>query len=260
MTGDSIDWWPWSYSVITVPRVSRLGTDRLRVDRASVVHLQERLRQDLPVAAEVDLLDVDHPKRRGRQLRQEARDRIEEVQQRPGSRIEVHEVPATPGLAAHRRQAPLTLVEIDEVPLVRDLHELAGQVVAPRVELAGEPARRAALVPHHRCPPVAAGVVEPPHDAVLAPGQQDRCAGDVASLVAAGRRQLRLMGRVQPGPLEQVLAAPVRGSGDRCTDRGAGRAASGSRRAGRCGPPRTPIVPGTGPDTCRPRSRSPIVR
>ena len=25
LTGDTIDWWPWSYSVITVPRVSRLG-------------------------------------------------------------------------------------------------------------------------------------------------------------------------------------------------------------------------------------------
>ena len=65
-------------------RVER-RTDRRRVDRAGVVHLEEGLGEDLPVAVERHALVVDHPQRRGGHLRQQPGDRVEPVHQRHGA-------------------------------------------------------------------------------------------------------------------------------------------------------------------------------
>ena len=218
-----------------------------------MVHLQEGFGEDLPVAAELDLLDVDHPERCRRHLGQESREGIEPVEQRPCVGVEVDELPAAPRLATHRWQASLAPVEIDEVALVGHPHELPGKVVAPRMELTGQHARRAATRPHHRRAPMPAGVVEPPHDAVLAANQQDRSARDLAQLVAARARQLRVMRGVQPHPLEQVLVLQRLKAGGRCNDRAADRAAGGNLQADRSGPPRTPNAHETEPDRCCPR-------
>ena len=122
-----------------------------------------------------------------------------------GVGVEVHEPPAAPLLAANGRQRPLLLLETDEVPLVGHPHQVAAQVVAPRVELADQHAGLAALAADDRCAAVAAGVVERTDLTVVIPRQEDGCADDVAELVAAGSRELGVVARVEPDPLEQVL-------------------------------------------------------
>ena len=182
-----------------------LGPSVFGMDRAGVVHLQEGFGEDLPVATELDVFDVDHPKRRFGHLGQQPRQRIQPLEQRPGVRIEVDEVPAAPGLGTHRWKAPFALVEIDEVALVGYPNQLPCQVVAPRVELTCQHARRSATAAHDRRAPMAARVVEGAHHAILPTSEQNRSTNDVAQLVAAGAWELGVMSGIQPHPLEQVL-------------------------------------------------------
>ena len=114
-------------------------------------------------------------------------------------------MPAAPRLTTHRWEPSLALVEIDEIALVRHPHELSGQVVAPRMELAGQHASGAATPAHDGRAPMAAHVVEPPYDAILTSNEQDGSARDVAQLVAARLGHLRVVSGVQPHALEQEL-------------------------------------------------------
>jgi hypothetical protein len=142
--------------------------DGLRVDGSSVVHLQEGLGQDLPVASKFDPFGVDDPERSGGHFGQHGGEWIEPVEEWLGLRVQVYEDPAPPGLAPHCGKPSLGLVQLHEVPFVGHSDQLAGQVVAPGVKLAGEHAGRATLAPDHRGSAVAAGVVEGPHQPVVA--------------------------------------------------------------------------------------------
>ena len=209
------------------------GGHGLTVDRAGVVHLEEALGQDLPVAAHRHRLGVDHPHGCRRQLLEHRRERLQPVEQGHGVVVEVDEVPPAPSLAAHRRQAALLLLQPDEVALVGHPHEVAAEVVAPRVVLAHEHAGRPALPPHDGSAPVAAGVVEGPDRPRRRPGRaapaRRRCRR-ACSCPASGARS---RGPRTATPSSRGARARARRTPGRCSGRGEGRAASGSRPAAR---------------------------
>ena len=64
-TGDTIDWWPWSYNVITVPRVVKVGATVVGCTVRAWYTSKKALGEDLPVAPDRDGLGVEHPQRGG---------------------------------------------------------------------------------------------------------------------------------------------------------------------------------------------------
>ncbi len=125
-------------------------------------------------------------------------DRTQEVEQRPGARIFAHEDPAVPGLAAHRDETELAGVEAGEAPGIGDGLQRPVGSVRPRVVLAGEPPRGAALVAGHRRAAVAARVVEGAEDPVVTAHDDDGCARSRELPVRAGLGPLRFVAGEQP--------------------------------------------------------------
>ena len=157
------------------------------VDVAEVVHLEERLGRHLPVARHDDAAHGDRAQRVAGQLVELVEGRAEPIVQRSRVGVLVDEDPALPDLAADLHEAALGAAQVDEVALVGDLDQLAvGDVVGPRVVLAAQVARRAALVAHHGRAAVLAGVVERADLAVGAAHDEDRQAEVVEGQVVAG--------------------------------------------------------------------------
>jgi hypothetical protein len=101
-------------------------------------------------------------------------------------------------------QAAAGDVEAREVALLADREQPSGQVVAPAVVAAEEALGRALLALDQRRAAVAAGVVERADLPVVAARDDDRRAGPAPQAVAAGRRQLVGVQRVQPRLLPEV--------------------------------------------------------
>jgi hypothetical protein len=69
--------------------------------------------------------------------------RSEVVSERLRVLVEIDEDEPFPHLAAHRYQAELTLVDVEELVLLLDVGQIAVEAVAPGVVLAGELSARA---------------------------------------------------------------------------------------------------------------------
>ena len=175
------------------------------VNRAGVVHLEESLGHDLPIAVEFDRRGVEPAQRRCGNVGQQRGQRIEEVKQRHGIGVEVDEPPASPPFAADRRQRSISGAQPDEVSFVGNCHQLPAQVIAPRVVLACEPARSALVASHDGRAAMTTRVVERAHLIVLATHHQYRSTGDIAQHIRTGLGQLGLVSRVEPRTTEQPL-------------------------------------------------------
>ena len=97
----------------------KVRRQRLRVDGAEVVDLEEGLHDHLPVAGQREAAAVDDAERLALVLRGDLpRHRAEEVEERPGLGVLVDEDKAEPRLAPHRNEPPLGPVEPVEGELV----------------------------------------------------------------------------------------------------------------------------------------------
>ena len=101
------------------------------------------------------------------------------------------------------------LVEIEEVLLVRDIDEVACDVVEP-VVVRAEDVRtppRLSVVPHHAGASVRADIVEAANLSVRAPDDQHGCSDswDVAGKITARLREVFNSPDVEPCPAEDVL-------------------------------------------------------
>src|SRR5262249_1928855 len=142
-----------------------------------MVDLVLRIEADLPVGLLVDLIGSDQPELveiATLELLIEAVEILDEIL--APIRIEVDEDEAIEDLGRDLRQAKLTFVEIEEVGLIGNPLELAGRIVTPAMEVAGQIAPTLALlVPSEGIAAMRADVMEGADHAVLSAQHQDRC-------------------------------------------------------------------------------------
>ena len=101
------------------------------MDRAQVIHLEKSLGHDLPIATKVGGRSLHYPQRRIGDVAEFVGQRTEPLDQRRGVGAGTDEDEPTPALAAHTNESPCRRVEVDEVSLVGNTHQVAVQVVAP---------------------------------------------------------------------------------------------------------------------------------
>ena len=96
-------------------------------------------------------------------------------------------------------------LRVGAVAAVLDLEQLAAVAERPAVERAGERGAVVRLASAQHGPAVRAGVDDAVQLLILVPGDHDGGAADVGRVVVADVRDLRLVGQVDPVPLEDVL-------------------------------------------------------
>ncbi len=175
------------------------------VDVLEVVHLEERLGGDLPVARHEHALAIDLAEVLAVEGREHLGCAADPVSQRCGVGVRVDEHEALEHLARDRRQAPLLPVEVHEVAFVGERHERAAvDLVGPGVVLAAQSSRRAALVAHDRRTAMLAGVVERADDPVGTAHDDHRVAQLGEGHVVAGLGHVLGACSDRPGSPEDV--------------------------------------------------------
>ena len=212
---------------------------------AEVVHLEERLGGDLPVARD-DRATPGTPRAGSRPGTVRACRRRVRATSRSGgaarSRLTNTKPANVSQLACGRHRC--CRVEVDEVAFVRDRHERAAvDLVGPRVVLAAQAARRAALVAHDGSAAVLARVVEAADLAVGAAHDQQRHAEVVEREVVAGVRDVLGPAGDDPRRRPQMLLLEVGGTARRCGVGSRSRGTPGTRPAGRCARTRSACRP-----------------
>ena len=175
------------------------------VHRAHVVHLEEGVDHELPVAGQLVHLRAHSAHGGAVDLGHLRGDGTEELEQRDRIDVLVDEDPSVPCLAAHRDEAQRSRVEVREAPPIGHRLERAVGAVGPRVVLAGQSPGRAAVVAGHRRATVATGVVERPQDAVVATDDDDGRSGPGREPIGAWLGPLRLVPGEQPAAGEDPL-------------------------------------------------------
>ena len=187
------------------------------VNGVDMVSLGKGVQSHLPVAVEISVISEamgDLGVGKAGKMRAHFPQVLAQALGRPRRQIDEDE--PFPEVAVDGRQPVLRFLETGRhAGFFLGADEFAAVVVSPGVETTTEGGLAAKIVPlalrrHHRVAPVRAGVVKGANDAILAPDQQHRGAGEIQplQLVAPGFRQLLDSAHMEPDLLEHFFHFP----------------------------------------------------